>query len=252
MTSKTVSIMFGRVFLKLLRKEVAKHIPFPKSDFDCIDEETVLTTSMVELLCNHIQENVSSLFIFYGYEKRDTDFEIMSPRERFRTGVFLPIIGNLVAQLSKRRDCYEVLNTRFEISRNLHEKEPAKPNISLNYHPVDLCNALFTVRVSGAIDLREYHCPMLTIGLYGLPGQECTETEVWRTVCVLVSVEAAAVAPYQCHDVQCIHGVCREGRCVCDQGWQGNGCHRCGGRVNISELPLQGGMEHYRPKKTRD
>ncbi|GFW79482.1 PC4 domain-containing protein [Trichonephila clavipes] len=28
-TSKTVSIMFGRVFLKLLRKEVAKHIPFP-------------------------------------------------------------------------------------------------------------------------------------------------------------------------------------------------------------------------------
>ncbi|GFU66274.1 PC4 domain-containing protein [Trichonephila clavipes] len=28
-TSKTVSIMFGRVFLKLLRQEVAKHIPFP-------------------------------------------------------------------------------------------------------------------------------------------------------------------------------------------------------------------------------
>ncbi|GFV16315.1 PC4 domain-containing protein [Trichonephila clavipes] len=51
-TSKTVSIMFGRVFLKLLRKEVAKHIPFPKSDcVDCIDAEMVLTTSMVELLC---------------------------------------------------------------------------------------------------------------------------------------------------------------------------------------------------------
>ncbi|GFU23513.1 PC4 domain-containing protein [Trichonephila clavipes] len=65
-TSKTVSIMFGRVFLKLLRKEVAKHIPFPKSDFDCIDAEIVLTTSMVELLCNHIQENISSLFICYG------------------------------------------------------------------------------------------------------------------------------------------------------------------------------------------
>ncbi|GFR26220.1 uncharacterized protein TNCT_612361 [Trichonephila clavata] len=65
-TSKTVSIMFGRVFLKLLRKEVAKHIPFPKSDYDCIDAEIVLTTSMVELLCNHIQENISSLFICYG------------------------------------------------------------------------------------------------------------------------------------------------------------------------------------------
>ncbi|GFQ80153.1 PC4 domain-containing protein [Trichonephila clavata] len=65
-TSKTVSIMFGRVFLKLLRKEVAKHIPFPKSDYDCIDAEIVLTTSMVELLCNHIQENISPLFICYG------------------------------------------------------------------------------------------------------------------------------------------------------------------------------------------
>ncbi|GFY49328.1 hypothetical protein TNIN_186761 [Trichonephila inaurata madagascariensis] len=58
--------MFGRVFLKLLRKEVTKHIPFPKSDFDCIDAEIVLTTSMVELLCNHINENISSLFICFG------------------------------------------------------------------------------------------------------------------------------------------------------------------------------------------
>ncbi|GFV30222.1 PC4 domain-containing protein [Trichonephila clavipes] len=53
-TSKTVSIMFGHVSLKLLRKKVAKHIPFPKSDFDCIDAEIVLPTSMVELLCSHI------------------------------------------------------------------------------------------------------------------------------------------------------------------------------------------------------
>ncbi|GFV68042.1 dimer_Tnp_hAT domain-containing protein [Trichonephila clavipes] len=44
-------------------------------------------------------------------------------RERFRAGVFLPIIDNLFAQLNKRRDCYEVLTTRFEIFRNLHEKE---------------------------------------------------------------------------------------------------------------------------------
>ncbi|GFV95314.1 dimer_Tnp_hAT domain-containing protein [Trichonephila clavipes] len=49
--------------------------------------------------------------------------ESLSTRERFRAGVFLPIIDNLVAQLNKRRDCYEALNTRFEIFRNLHEKE---------------------------------------------------------------------------------------------------------------------------------
>ncbi|GFV82205.1 dimer_Tnp_hAT domain-containing protein [Trichonephila clavipes] len=47
----------------------------------------------------------------------------MSPREKFRAGVFLLIIDNLVVQLNKGRDCYEVLNTRFEILRNLHEKE---------------------------------------------------------------------------------------------------------------------------------
>ncbi|GFU58125.1 PC4 domain-containing protein [Trichonephila clavipes] len=75
-TSKTVSIMFGRVFLKLLRQEVAKHIPFPKSDcVDCIDAEMVLTTSMVELLCNHIEENISSLFVCFecleGYENHN-------------------------------------------------------------------------------------------------------------------------------------------------------------------------------------
>ncbi|GFT05275.1 PC4 domain-containing protein [Trichonephila clavipes] len=54
-TSKTVSIMFWRVFLELLKKEVAKHIPFPKSD--CVD---------IELLCNHIEENISSLFVCFG------------------------------------------------------------------------------------------------------------------------------------------------------------------------------------------
>ncbi|GFQ79733.1 hypothetical protein TNCT_296891 [Trichonephila clavata] len=59
-------IMFGRVLMKLLRKEVAKHIPFPNPDYDCIDAGIVFTTSKVELLCNHIQENISSLFICYG------------------------------------------------------------------------------------------------------------------------------------------------------------------------------------------
>ncbi|GFU20734.1 PC4 domain-containing protein [Nephila pilipes] len=55
-TSKTVSLMFGRVFRKLLKKEVTKHIPYPKTDFDCIDAEIVLTTSMVELLTSVTDE----------------------------------------------------------------------------------------------------------------------------------------------------------------------------------------------------
>ncbi|GFS73917.1 hypothetical protein TNCV_108201 [Trichonephila clavipes] len=43
------------------------------------------------------------------------------------------------------------------------------------------CNARFTAWLSGAADLREYHCSMLVIGLHVLPGQESTETEVLRT-----------------------------------------------------------------------
>ncbi|GFY27938.1 hypothetical protein TNCV_4562921 [Trichonephila clavipes] len=44
-----------------------------------------------------------------------------------------------------------------------------------------LCNSRFAEWVSGAIDLREYHCSMLTIGLHVLSGQESTETGVKRT-----------------------------------------------------------------------
>ncbi|GFX33351.1 hypothetical protein TNCV_812131 [Trichonephila clavipes] len=72
---------------------------------------------------------------FFSGEKRDPDFEKMSPRERFRAGVLLAIHHNLVAHLNKRS--YEVLSTRFEIFRNLHEKEqevrrniPKKPRKS--------------------------------------------------------------------------------------------------------------------------
>ncbi|GFU87840.1 hypothetical protein TNCV_963961 [Trichonephila clavipes] len=49
-----------------------------------------------------------------------------------------------------------------------------------------LFNARFTVWVSGAVDLREYHCSMLAIGLRVLPGQESTErdwnVEDWKRV----------------------------------------------------------------------
>ncbi|GFW72381.1 uncharacterized protein TNCV_704181 [Trichonephila clavipes] len=36
----------------------------------------------------------------------------------------------------------------------------------------------FTVWVLGAVDLRDNHCSILTIGLHILPGQESTETGV--------------------------------------------------------------------------
>ncbi|GFT20934.1 hypothetical protein TNCV_3130881 [Trichonephila clavipes] len=37
-----------------------------------------------------------------------------------------------------------------------------------------LCDARFTVWISGAVDLRQYNCSMLSIGLHVLPGQSVT------------------------------------------------------------------------------
>src|SRR2546426_163642 len=42
-----------------------------------------------------------------------------------------------------------------------------------------------------------------------------------------------------CGDVLCIHGNCQEGRCVCERGWQGSACHRCGGRIKYVLKPSQ-------------
>ncbi|GFT99229.1 PC4 domain-containing protein [Trichonephila clavipes] len=66
-TSKTVSIMFGRVSLKLLRQKWLNTFLFQNLTASIVsDAEMVLTTSMVELLCNHIEENISSLFVCFG------------------------------------------------------------------------------------------------------------------------------------------------------------------------------------------
>lgn len=48
------------------------------------------------------------------------------------------------------------------------------------------------------------------------------------------SVLSHSVSPSSsstCGDVLCFHGTCQDGRCICDNGWQGSACHRCGGRI---------------------
>ncbi|XP_054167519.1 attractin-like protein 1 [Oppia nitens] len=40
-------------------------------------------------------------------------------------------------------------------------------------------------------------------------------------------------SPSTCGDVLCFHGICHDGRCICDAGWQGSACHRCGGRIKL-------------------
>ncbi|GFY23476.1 dimer_Tnp_hAT domain-containing protein [Trichonephila clavipes] len=89
---------------------------------DSTKHTTKFQTTLLMVIWDEILQRVDKT-----NEKRDPDFERMSPRERFRAGVFLPTIENLVVQLNKRKDCYEVLNPRFEIFRNLHEKEQEVP-----------------------------------------------------------------------------------------------------------------------------
>ncbi|GFV43557.1 hypothetical protein TNCV_1690011 [Trichonephila clavipes] len=48
-----------------------------------------------------------------------------------------------------------------------------------------LFNASFTVWVSGVIDVREYHCSMLIIGMHVLPGHHTASTnltELWTAL----------------------------------------------------------------------
>ncbi|UXI20195.1 cytosol aminopeptidase [Sarcoptes scabiei] len=37
-----------------------------------------------------------------------------------------------------------------------------------------------------------------------------------------------------CNNVDCLHGTCFRNYCVCDFGWQGPFCDRCGGRIRIN------------------
>ncbi|RWS30423.1 attractin-like protein [Leptotrombidium deliense] len=50
-----------------------------------------------------------------------------------------------------------------------------------------------------------------------------------------------------CGDVLCLHGTCREGKCICDKGWQGSACHKCGGRIKLTapEGYISDGMSNY-------
>ncbi|GFW77036.1 uncharacterized protein TNCV_2724661 [Trichonephila clavipes] len=58
--------------------------------------------------------------------------------------------------------------TLAQITTNLNDSASFQ---SLNV----LCNARFTVWVSGVADLRKYHCSMLAIGLHVLSGKEITK-----------------------------------------------------------------------------
>lgn len=50
---------------------------------------------------------------------------------------------------------------------------------------------------------------------------------------LIVSHSISPSSPSTCGDVLCFHGQCRDGRCICDNGWQGSACHRCGGRIKL-------------------
>ncbi|GFV03453.1 hypothetical protein TNCV_5059941 [Trichonephila clavipes] len=56
-----------------------------------------------------------------------------------------------------------------------------------------LYKARFAVWVSEAVDLRGYHCSMLSIELHDLSGQECTEIEDLHAE--IVDVEIEVVSP---------------------------------------------------------
>lgn len=90
-----------------------------RSSFDDFEDQALQLANVSKPSYEQIRRRT-----VFADESRDSRYEQMDPRDKFRSGVFLPIIDSLVTELNKRRDCYEALNTRFQIFRNLHEKEP--------------------------------------------------------------------------------------------------------------------------------
>nr|CAD7572923.1 unnamed protein product [Timema californicum] len=64
---------------------------------------------------------------------------------------------------------------------------------------------------------------------------------MWRPLLLaaLASLLASGVlCTWDCDRVQCEHGTCSpEEGCLCEEGWQGDKCHFCGGKVRLSESP---------------
>ncbi|GBO11295.1 hypothetical protein AVEN_245957-1 [Araneus ventricosus] len=58
LTSAAIRLLFSKIFLNLLRKEVSGQTPKALSSEECGDIEMVLTTSLLELLRDYLGENI--------------------------------------------------------------------------------------------------------------------------------------------------------------------------------------------------
>ncbi|CAH1103357.1 unnamed protein product [Psylliodes chrysocephalus] len=66
----------------------------------------------------------------FADENRDSeDKAVTNSRKTFRTSVYIKIIDNMTGQLRHRMGNYCSLGTRFEIFKDLHDKDPHKINV---------------------------------------------------------------------------------------------------------------------------
>lgn len=91
-----------------------------RDSFDEYEKKALTLTSLQE--ANYQRNRKRTVF---ADEKMSMQTEAdADPRNKFRTSVFLKIVDNLTVQLNQRRESYSSLGTRFEVFRNLHDKEP--------------------------------------------------------------------------------------------------------------------------------
>lgn len=55
-------------------------------------------------------------------------------------------------------------------------------------------------------------------------------------VIIIYSSLVTAISHNKCKDVNCINGVCMNGSCICNDGWQGPLCQYCGGKIRYSSV----------------
>ncbi|GFW55462.1 hypothetical protein TNCV_118461 [Trichonephila clavipes] len=91
-------------------------------------------------------------------------------------------VSEIVRQLGFSRSTVSRVYQEYVNSRQkTSDGAISKRQLAFTVRVDKLRNARFLVCVSRAVELREYHCLMLDIGLHVLSGQESKETGVSKT-----------------------------------------------------------------------
>uniref|UniRef100_A0A1B6D320 CUB domain-containing protein n=1 Tax=Clastoptera arizonana TaxID=38151 RepID=A0A1B6D320_9HEMI len=77
--------------------------------------------------------------------------------------------------------------------------------------------------------------------------RKCNIQIIFLCLVIVYSSVFNVICSAKCSDVHCMNGECVNGTCVCFDGWQGEFCESCGGKVRLSQLSgyIHDGVGNY-------